>query len=602
MARRYSASEKAKWVSEPAAPARRAPIQIPMTDNSALIEQNKLTLIGRVTNPAAQNTRALVDFFLQHWHVSGSITGRDLGPHLFQFSFESERDLQSILCKAPYHFKRWMILLQRWEPTVSESFPSIIPFWIRIHGLPLHYWTEEALQAIGSELGHVDSKDVTKGRIRVLINGLRPLDRLLEVSLPSGDIKEVELEYEKLEKHCFSCRSLSHEQDDCSSKPSTGQGPIGINQSRTLEKLAERRRRTDARTGRHHSSPNRSLVPSYGGRSYQGTGEPHLRHSNHSYDRGHRTEKRYETSNRRLPSPPKRSPLRRHETTRKEVWVPRKENPLGVIVGTDPRGSGRLSIRTSRQVLSPQTSHTPSPRPHREPMLPLAGANSDHSNSNSRVRRPALERISPAASLNASSERRPALERLSLPSNRDSLPCNEDGTTGSGFLQDVDDQYFEETMGDLPFDKAGASGSKPSQAASSPIRTLSEDRIHVSMRLGPTAPEPDIVVNLPLGPPLKRSGRLAAKILGKRKLTPQPVKKKIIRSPGQGVSIKKRRITKATNGSPKRSPRRKLVMTTEGAKESKAGASTSRAAPPTKVFPSSRRKVPDFRSPRDPLP
>lgn len=205
MARRYTASEKAKWTCKSTSPVRRAPIPIPRTDNSALIEQNKLTLIGRVTNPSTQNTRALVDFFLQHWLVAGSITGRELGPHLFQFSFESERDLQSILNKAPYHFKRWMLMLQRWEPSVSENFPSIISFWIRVHGLPLHFWTDEALEAIGSGLGHVDLKDATKGRLRVSINGLLPLERYLEVSLPSGDILKVELEYEGLHKHCFFC-------------------------------------------------------------------------------------------------------------------------------------------------------------------------------------------------------------------------------------------------------------------------------------------------------------------------------------------------------------------------------------------------------------
>ncbi|XP_013589145.1 uncharacterized protein LOC106442613 [Brassica napus] len=153
MASRFSTAEKGKWTaapSVPSAPVRRAPIPIPATNNSVLIEQNKLSLIGRVTNPAAQNTHAL-------------------------FTFESEKDLQSILLKAPYHFKRWMIMLQRWEPVVSDSFPSIISFWIRIHGIPLHYWTEEALEAIGSELGRVESKDVHNGRVRITINGLLPL-------------------------------------------------------------------------------------------------------------------------------------------------------------------------------------------------------------------------------------------------------------------------------------------------------------------------------------------------------------------------------------------------------------------------------------------
>ncbi|CAF2074585.1 unnamed protein product, partial [Brassica napus] len=59
-------------------------------------------------------------------------------------------------------------------------------------------------------------------------------------------------------------------------------------------------------------------------------------------------------------------------------------------------------------------------------------------------------------------------------------------------------------MGDAPITgRTGASGSK--HAEQSPIRTLSEDRLHVSMRLGPVPAEPDVTVTLPLGPPPKRS-------------------------------------------------------------------------------------------------
>lgn len=145
MAHRYSRSDKEKWVTSSSRYTRRPPVKIPAVDNKALIEENKFTLIGRVTNPAIQKTRALVDFFLQHWKVEGSITGRDLGPHLFQFKFQSEKDLQSILKGAPYHFKRWMIILQRWEPIVSDFFHALIPFWISIHGIPLHYWTDIAI-------------------------------------------------------------------------------------------------------------------------------------------------------------------------------------------------------------------------------------------------------------------------------------------------------------------------------------------------------------------------------------------------------------------------------------------------------------------------
>lgn len=118
--------------------------------------------------------------------------------------------MKRILKEGPYHFKRWMMILQKWEPVISDNFLASIPFWITVHGIPLHYWTEDTLRAIGKELGPVEDFDVDQARVRVAINGLKPL----EINL-AGERKQVELEYENLQKHCFHCLSLSHEGDDC---------------------------------------------------------------------------------------------------------------------------------------------------------------------------------------------------------------------------------------------------------------------------------------------------------------------------------------------------------------------------------------------------
>ena len=72
---------------------------------------------------------------------------------------------------------------------VSDFFPALIPFWITIHGIPLHYWTYVTLKAIEKELGpmeDVEYMNVDRGRIRVLIDGLKPLEMKLDISLPSG--------------------------------------------------------------------------------------------------------------------------------------------------------------------------------------------------------------------------------------------------------------------------------------------------------------------------------------------------------------------------------------------------------------------------------
>lgn len=143
------------------------------------------------------------------------------------------------------------MILQRWEPIVSDFFPALIPFWITIHGIPLHYWSDAAIEAIGEELGPVEDFDVDRGRIRVLVNGLNPLEMFLDISL-AGEIKQVELEYENLEKHCFICHSLSHERDVCPSQQAQTNSRdsstrMGISQSRNLDRLEADRRRTAAR-------------------------------------------------------------------------------------------------------------------------------------------------------------------------------------------------------------------------------------------------------------------------------------------------------------------------------------------------------------------
>ncbi|CAN6880444.1 unnamed protein product [Brassica oleracea] len=244
MSNRYSRSEKGKWVPEasrtptrkPSSQGRRAPVLLPSSDNSELIEDNKLTLLGRVTKPLIQKPQWVLDWLIQFWNLETAVTGRTLGPDLFQVKFETEDALLSVMRRAPFHYKRWMIILQRWEPIVSNSFPRRTPFWINIHGLPLHFWTFKVLETIGEELGiHID-EDIPQGRVRVDIDCLKNLEMQLPVQLQSGEVFNVDLEYENLQKHCFYCYSLFHEVDDCPTKPvstRTSTHTLGISQQNT---------------------------------------------------------------------------------------------------------------------------------------------------------------------------------------------------------------------------------------------------------------------------------------------------------------------------------------------------------------------------------
>lgn len=271
MTHKFSRSEKEKWIAGTPKPKRRGPVPIPPSNNQDLIDNNKLSLIGRVVNPQVQKPKALLEFMLHHWEIEDRAVGRELGPSLFLIRFQEEDDLTSILNKALFHYKRWMFILQRWEPIVSDFFPAFIPFWIEVQGIPLHHWSDQTLRTIGLELGFVIDRDVDLGKIRVRINALEPLEMSLPIQLPTGEVTTVNLVYEKLEKHCFLCFSLSHEERDCPTKEETPAEIVpdtGINQRRTLFRNdADRRKQSSRRDYQteNRERRNRALEPCYRG-------------------------------------------------------------------------------------------------------------------------------------------------------------------------------------------------------------------------------------------------------------------------------------------------------------------------------------------------
>ncbi|KAH0938155.1 hypothetical protein HID58_005616 [Brassica napus] len=145
-----------------------------------------------------------------------------------------------------------------------------------------------------------------------------------------------------------------------------------------------------------------------------------------------------------------------------------------------------------------------------------------------------------------SADRPPAKQRLSLPSNGKSRFAQQGTSTGSSRLQDIDIHYLEEIMEPPRLDTSRPSGSRPPGVLhsppqeNSPIRTLSEDRRHVSLRLGPQ-PVPN-QMDSPMQARLSERPGIITRSVAKKKDGKMPQKKKYNTSPLKGVSIKKRRF------------------------------------------------------------
>ncbi|KAH0865257.1 hypothetical protein HID58_082468, partial [Brassica napus] len=285
---------------------------------------------------------------------------------------------------------------------------------------------------------------------------------------------------------------------------------------------------------------------------------------NFRYTYGVRRDPHYQTNTQRTNSSQARpSAKARLSFSRESVAA----TPQG---GLKPRNSNGLQRNEWRPVsqtgpnsksINSHVSHTPSPRPQREgKSLQLSGTPRGNQNSNE--------------GSGHSRSKGSTLNRLSLPTER--IPLLQDGVANaeSGRLQEVDIPYLEETIPELALqsgEKSLPSSSRnpplvnleqydPSQDRS-PIRTLSEDRLHVSLRLAPLRDEEidEEIEEKSLGPRestvMKRLASTITRTDKGKGVVPPQVKKRVCQSPAQGVSLKRRRITKSQN-----TPRKKLLQ------------------------------------------
>ncbi|KAH0879139.1 hypothetical protein HID58_066533 [Brassica napus] len=102
---------------------------------------------------------------------------------------------------------------------LSRSSPRIHPLVIHadlslLIGFPLHLWTDANLRNIGGRIGHVDTLELTEGRMLIDVDSRRPLKFSRKVEY-EGDEVTIEIKYDKLFKHCTTCGLLSHEKGYC---------------------------------------------------------------------------------------------------------------------------------------------------------------------------------------------------------------------------------------------------------------------------------------------------------------------------------------------------------------------------------------------------
>lgn len=120
-------------------------------------------------------------------------------------------------------YNQWALVMERWVESPPTGYLQTIPVWVQLRNIPVNYKTFRSIKDLGGFAGQVleVAYDPLKAqsreyvRVRVKLDVSNPVRRTKVVNLPSGEQVTVRYDFERLQKRCYTCQRLTHEQEKC---------------------------------------------------------------------------------------------------------------------------------------------------------------------------------------------------------------------------------------------------------------------------------------------------------------------------------------------------------------------------------------------------
>ncbi|XP_013639525.1 PREDICTED: uncharacterized protein At4g02000-like [Brassica oleracea var. oleracea] len=191
------------------------PVTLPDDPKFRVFDANATSLMGRLLNPDCQPMAKMINYMPTAWRVHGRVRGIALSRDRFQFIFQREEDLLTVLRDRPWSYNHWTMLLERWTPNPPASFLTSLDVWIRIRNIPVNYYTSDTMYALAKKIGRVVelaydpkvSQTTDYVRAKVCFNVENPALEAKNLIIPE-EVVVIKYEYEKIHKRCFSCLRL----------------------------------------------------------------------------------------------------------------------------------------------------------------------------------------------------------------------------------------------------------------------------------------------------------------------------------------------------------------------------------------------------------
>lgn len=199
------------------------PLNLPDSPRFRVFDENSTSILGRLLNPDCQTMAKMIEYIPTAWRVYDRVRGIDLSRDRFQFVFQREEDLQTVLNDRPWSYNHWAMVLERWTADPPPEFLRSLDIWIHICNIPMKFFTTDTMYALASKVGKVvviayDPKvSHTKEYIRAQISfdTEKPAKAARKLTVSKTETVTIEFEYERIHKRCFHCLRFTHEKVRC---------------------------------------------------------------------------------------------------------------------------------------------------------------------------------------------------------------------------------------------------------------------------------------------------------------------------------------------------------------------------------------------------
>ncbi|KAL1221241.1 hypothetical protein V5N11_022225 [Cardamine amara subsp. amara] len=132
------------------------PIVLPDSPRFRFFDENVTSILGRLLNLDCQVMAKMIDQMPKVWRMVWRVHGIALSQEKFQFIFQHEEDLMSVLADRPWTYDHWTMIMERWIPAPPEDFLTSFEVWVRIRNILMNHFTIETMNTLGKVIGRVE--------------------------------------------------------------------------------------------------------------------------------------------------------------------------------------------------------------------------------------------------------------------------------------------------------------------------------------------------------------------------------------------------------------------------------------------------------------